>query len=54
MEMIMMRAPTMGMKMPVLFTMLPGRGASWRAWGGWVFMIVRMEMDTLSPECKSY
>ncbi len=39
MEMIVMRATTMGMKMPVLFAM---------------FMPVRMEMDTLSPECKSH
>ena len=39
MQMIVMRAMTMGMKMPVLFAMV---------------MPVRMEMDTLSPECKSH
>jgi hypothetical protein len=54
MEMIVMRATTMGMEMPVLFAILPGRGASRRAWGGWVLMPVRMKMDMLSPQCKSH
>ena len=39
MEMIVLRATTMGMEMPVLFaTLVP----------------VRMKMDTLSPQCKSH